>query len=267
MEKASHYTEAILGLARRGFSEGVDARLGSLALLERSRRVRRIVDLAIRGIEVEPIPACLNDRAILVSNYPSVSQSLRAVIKVGCRLSEERPRIKAVARPEIITEASLLFKALGVHKFVFPVQKDQAGVYRLETKVLKEVLSYLDGPRHVLWLSITGRTRGNGLLEGDLRTGAALLSVKKRIPLLPMGLVTREKRGRLKVVKVRFGELIQAPEVGEMDEFEKADTLIDFSKLAMCQIANLLPPGQRGDFEDAAEKLIETQRRLESDQG
>jgi len=81
-------------------------------------------------------------------------------------------------------------------------------------------------------------------LERDLRTGAALLSVKKRIPLLPMGMVTREKRGRLKVVRVRFGEPIHAPQVGEMDIFEKADMLIDFSKLAMCQIAILLPPGQ-----------------------
>ena len=80
---------------------------------------------------------------------------MRAVIKVGCRLSAEKPRLKAIARPEIVTEATSLLKALGVHKFVFPVQKDQAGVYRLETKILKEVLSYLCGPRHVLWLSMT----------------------------------------------------------------------------------------------------------------
>jgi len=168
---------------------------------------------------------------------------LRAVIKVGCRLSAEKPRLRAIARPEIVTEATSLLKALGVHKFV-PVQKDQAGVYRLETKILKEVLSYLCGPRHVLSLSMTGRTRGNGLLERDLRTGAALLSVKKRIPLLPMGMFTREKRGRLKVVRVRFGEPIHAPQVVEMDDVEIADMLIDFSKLAMCQIAILLPPGQ-----------------------
>jgi len=172
-----------------------------------------------------------------------VSRSLRAVIKVGCRLSAEKPRLRAIARPEIVTEATSLLKALGVHKFV-PVQKDQAGVYRLETKILKEVLSYLCGPRHVLSLSMTGRTRGNGLLERDLRTGAALLSVKKRIPLLPMGMFTREKRGRLKVVRVRFGEPIHAPQVVEMDDVEIADMLIDFSKLAMCQIAILLPPGQ-----------------------
>jgi hypothetical protein len=265
MEKGLRYTEVISGLARRGILDRIDSGLCSLALLERSGRARWLMDMAIRGIKVEPIPACLNDRAILVSNYPSVSQSLRAVIKVGCRLSRERPRIKAVARPEIVTEASLLMRTLGVPNFIFPVQKDQAGVYRLETKVLKEVLSYLDGPRHVLWLSITGRTRGNGLLEGDLRTGAALLSVKKGIPLLPMGLVTREPRGRSKVVKIRFGEPIRAPEMGQMDEFGKADALIDFSKLAMCQIATLLPPGQRGDFENAEEKLIETQRRLGTD--
>ncbi len=265
MEKGLRYTEAISSLARRGILERIDKGLRTLALLERSSRVRRIVDLVIGGIEVETIPSCLEERAILVSNYPSVSQSLRAVIKVGCRLSPERPRLKAVARPEIITKANFLMKVLGVGNFIFPVQKDQAGVYRLETKVLKEVLSYLDGPNHVLWLSITGRTRGNGLLEGDLRTGAALLSLKKGVPLVPMGLITREARGKPKVVKVRFGEPIYAPEVGEMNDFEKADMLIDFSKFAMCQIAMLLPSGQRADFENAEGKLLEAKRRLRMD--
>ena len=123
-----------------------------------------------------------------------MSQSLRAVIIVCCRLSAQKPRLKAIAGPQIVTEATSLLKALGVHRFVFPVQKDQAGLYRLETKILKEVLSYLCGPRHVLWLSMTGRTRGNGLLERDSRTGVALLSAKKRVPLLPMGMVTRENR-------------------------------------------------------------------------
>jgi len=260
------YTEAISGLARRGIFDRIDAGLRSLALLERSRRVRQIMGLAIRGIEVEPIPSCLDQRAILVSNYPSVSQSLRAVIKVGCRLSGEKPRLRAIARPEIVTEANLLLKVLGVHKFVFPVQKDHAGVYRLETKVIKEVLSYLNGPGHVLWLSITGRTRGNGLLEGDLRTGATLLSLKKGIPLVPMGMITREARGKSRVVEVRFGEPISPAQPWEMGDFDKVDMLIDFSKLAMCQIANLLPPGQRGDFENAEQKLAETTRRLGMDQ-
>jgi hypothetical protein len=264
MEETLRNMEAISSLAKREIFEGIDTGLRSLALLERSRRVRRIVDLAIRGIKIESIPSCLDEAqgAILVSNYPSVSQSLRAVIKVGCRLSQERPRLRAIARPEIITEANSLMKVLGVHKFVFPVQKDQDGVYRLETKVIKEVLAYVDVPGNVLWLSITGRTRGNGLLEGDLRTGAALLSLKKGVPLLPMGLVTRRRKGKPRVAKVRFGELIPAPEAGEMDDFGKADLLIDLSKLAMCRVAELLPPGQRGDFENAEEKLEEVERRL-----
>ncbi len=265
VERGLGYTETISSRAKGRFFAGIDAGLGSLALLERSRRVRRIMDLAIRGVEVESIPSCLEERAILVSNYPSVSQSLRAVIKVGCRLSGERPRLKAIARPEIITEANILLKALGVHKFVFPVRKDEVGVYRLDTKVIKEVLSYLDGSRNVLWLSITGRTRGNGLLEGDVRTGAALLSLRKEIPLVPMGMVTREQRGRSRVVSVRFGEPIYPPDAAGMDDFEKADMLIDFSKSAMCQIAMLLPPSQRGDFQNAEEKLAETERRLRMD--
>jgi hypothetical protein len=268
MEESLRNIEAISSLAKRGVFERIDAGLCSLALLDRSRRVRQMMDLAIRGIDVEPIPSCLHhaQRAILVSNYPSVTQTLRAVIKFGCRLSVERPRLRAIARPEIVTEANLLLKVLGIHKFVFPAHKDQAGVYRLGGKMIKEVLAYLDGPGNVLWLSITGRTRGNGLLEGDLRTGAALLSVKKRIPLLPMGVVTRERREKPRVVKVRFGELMYAPQVEGLDDFGKADLLIDFSKLAMCQIARLLPPGQRGDFENVEEKLEEVERRLRVNQ-
>jgi hypothetical protein len=256
--------ESITRLARREIFDQIDARLRSLALLERSRRVRQLVDLAIRGVDVEPIPSHLDaaHRAILVSNYPSVSLSLRAVIKVGCRLSRERPRLRAIARPEVVTKANWLLRALGIDRFVYPVEKDQAGVYRLHSKLVRQVLVYLDSPGNVLWLSLTGRTRGNGLLEGDLRTGAALMSTRKGIPLVPMGLVTTERKGRLRVVKVRFGEPIYAPEVAEMGDFERADLLVDLSKLAMCHIARLLPAGQRGDFEDVEAKLAETQARL-----
>ena len=264
MEKGLRYTEALAGILMRGTVGRLDSALGSLALLDRSRKVRRLTDLAIRGIEVAPIPASLDGTraAILVSNYPSVFQSLRAVIKVGCRISTERPRIRAVARPEIITEANVLFKALGVGQFVFPVHKDQAGAYGLEGRLVEDILRWLDDPGNVLWLSITGRTRGNGLLEGDLRTGAAMLSLKKGVPLVPMGLVTREKKGKLRVVGTRFGEPVCPPSASELDDFQRTDYLIDLTKLAMCEVARLLPPGQRGDFEEAEQKLEETRRRL-----
>jgi hypothetical protein len=264
MEKGLRYTEALGSMLKRGTVGRLDSALGSLALLERSRKVRRLTELAIRGIDVEPIPASLESMqgAILVSNYPSVFQSLRAVIKVGCRISTERVRIRAIARPEIITEANVLFKALGVGQFVFPVHKDQAGAYRLEGKQVKDILRWLEPAGNVLWLSITGRTRGNGLLEGDLRTGAALFSFKKGIPLLPMGLVTKEKKGKLRVIGVRFGEPIYPLPTGDLDDFQKTDYLIDLTTLAMCEVARLLPRGQRGDFEEAEQKLEETRRRL-----
>ncbi len=259
MEKDLGYTEATGGL-----SSAVDGTLRSLDLLQRSGRVRQVVDFAIRGLEVERIPPCLGEarKAILVSNYPSVSQTLRAVIKVGCRLPGKRFRLKGIGRSEVITQANSLLKALGVPNLVFPVHKDEAGAYRLHRRVVQEVLAYLDGTGHVLWLSLTGRTRGNGLLEGDLRTGAALFSVKKGVPLVPMALVTREERGRSKVVKIKFGQPMDSPEPKEMGDFEKTDFLMDLSKLALCQVARLLPPGQRGDFEAVDEKLAETRSRL-----
>ncbi len=258
--------EAISIIVRGEISEGIDARLSSLVLIERSRKVREMVDLGIRGIEVEPIPSSLDEgeRAILVSNYPSVSKTLRALLKVGCRLPGEGFRLKAIGRQEVKMEANPLLKALGIDKLVFPAQKDEAGAYKLERRTYREVLAYLDEPGHLLWLSLTGKTRGNGLLEGDLRTGAALFSLTKRVPITPMGLVTKEERGKSRVVKVRFGEPIDPPMVGEMTEFERSDFLIDFSKLAMCEIARLLPPGQRGDFENVEEKGAEIERRLET---
>jgi len=83
---------ALPSLVKRAIAERGDRMLGSLSLLERSRWVPQLMDLAIRGVRVESMPGILDGEqtAILVSNYPSVSQSVRAVIKVGCRLSTVR---------------------------------------------------------------------------------------------------------------------------------------------------------------------------------
>lgn len=242
-----------------------DFRLRSWRLLDRSRWVRKVTDRAIRGIEVEPIPACLGkgERAILVSNYPSVSQTIRAVMKVGCRLPGKGFRVKAIGRKKVVTGANVLLKALGVDQHIFPALKDQSGKFVLEPDTLKKTLAHLDGQGNVLWLSVTGNTRANGLLERDLRTGAALFSLKKKITIVPMGLVTKEKEGKPEIVRIRFGEPIHPPEVEEMGEFERSDFLLDISRLMMCQTAALLPPGQRGDFEDVEEKLREVKERLD----
>lgn len=247
-----------------GIPQRVDARLRSLRLLDRSRWVRKMTGMAIRGIEVEPIPACLGEgkRAILVSNYPSVSHTMWAVIKVGCRLPGQRFRVKAIGRKKVVVGANMLLKALGVDQHIFPALKDQSGKYVLGPDTLKKILAHLDGQGNVLWLSVTGNTRGNGLLERDLRTGAAFFSLKKKTPIVAMGLVTNEEEGKLKVQRIRFGEPIDVSEVGSLSEFEMGDLLVDISRLIMCQIAALLPPGQRGDFEDVEEKLREVQERL-----
>lgn len=264
MEEALDRVEVVSRPAQRVLLERIDAGLRSLALLERSRTARQVTDLLLRAIEVEPIPPWLgrDHRAILVSNYPSVSSSLLAVMKVICRFPDKGPRLKAIARREVVTEATPMLKALGVDRFVFPVQKDESGVYRLDSRIFKQVLAYLNHPGSILWLSMTGRTRGNGLLERDLRTGAAQISVKKGVPLVPMGLVTKEHRSKLRVIKVRFGEPIKSPMVGQIDDVDRSDLLIDLSKLAMCQIAKLLPAEQRGDFLNADEQLSEASARL-----
>jgi hypothetical protein len=264
MKEVPSFVQAASSVWER-IPQKVEAQLRSWRLLDRSRGVRKMTDMAIVGIEVEPLPACLGDsqRAILVSNYPSVSQTLRTVLKVNCRLPGEKLRLKAIARKEVAAGASVLLRALGVDQLIFPALKDQSGKYVLEPDVLKKVLAHLDGQGNVLWLSITGNTRGNGLLERDVRTGAALFSLKKKIPIVPMGMVTKEKKGKIQIVRVRFGEPIYPPEVGKLSEFERGDFLLDISRLMVCQIAALLPPGQRGDFEDVEDKLREVRDRLD----
>ena len=251
MKAVSSFVQAASSKLGR-IPQSFDAKLRSLRLLDRSRWARKMTDVAIRGIAVESIPACLGDseRVILVSNYPSVSQTLRAAMKVGCRLPGQRFRVKAIARKEVVAGANVLLKALGIDQHVFPALKDQSGKYTLDPETLKKVLAHLDGQGNVLWLSITGNTRGNGLLERDLRTGAALFFLKKKIQIVPMALVIKEKEEKPRIVKVRSGEPINPPDVGRLDEFEMGDFLLDISRLMMCQIAALLPPGQRGDFED-----------------
>jgi hypothetical protein len=256
--------EAVAGVRRAGIAQRMDARLRQLDLLDRSAVVRKLVDLGTRDVKVERIPSWLDEgkRAVLVSNYPSVYQTLRSLIKVGCRFPGPGYRLKGIGRPSVITEANTLLKVLGVDSLIYPVHKDEAGAYRLHRAIVKEILAYLDQPGSILWLSITGRTAGNGLLEGDLRTGAAVFSATKGLPLVPMGLVTKEEKGKPHVVKVRFGEPIDPPRMEAVGEFERSDLLIDFTRLALCHVARLLPSGQRGDFEQADEKMEEIEARL-----
>jgi len=239
--------------------------LRSLNLFERER-VRKIVSLGIRGIEVEPIPPCLEERerAILASNYLPLGLMIEAVLKAGCHLPGKEPRLRVIAREEIIEKANLLLKVMGVDKFVFPAKKDEIGVYRLVEgkRAYKEILNYLGEPGHILWLSITGETRDSGLSYEGVRTGAAVFSGRTQVPIVPMGIVTEERRGKRRVVKVRFGEPISPPERESLSDFARSDFLVDFSRLVMCRIAGLLPPGQRGDFENTEEKLREIHSRL-----
>lgn len=266
METEPGAAEALSSAAGGAVSGWLDTRLRSLSLLERSRAIRKLVDLSTRGVHVDPVPPWLGEsqRALLVSNYPAVSQTLRALIKMGCRLPGRGFRLKGIGRPDVVRQANCVLKALGIDSLIFPVYKDDAGAHRLHKRVIKEVLDYLEGDSSVLWMSITGTTRGNGLLEGDVRTGAALFSGTKGVPLVPMGLVTKQVKGRPVVTRVRFGQPIQPPPIDELSDFEKSDLLMDLSRLALCQVARLLPPGQRGDFEEVDAKLEEVSTRLSS---
>ena len=48
----------------------------------------------------------------------------------------------------------------------------------------------------------------------------------------------------------------------ELSDFETTDLLVDLSRLALCRVAALLPLGQRGDFEQVEDKLLEIEARV-----
>jgi hypothetical protein len=264
MAKRAQTTGAVTAPTRGGLRGRIDAGLRSLFLLDRSAAVRRLADLAIRGMEIETVPSCLGvgRTVILVSNYPTMDQTLRALIKTACRFPGRGFRLKGIGRTDVVRNAGATLKALGIGDLLFPVYADDAGAYKLHKSVVKEVLDYLAGEGNILWMSITGRTRGNGLLETDVRTGAALLSTRRGVPLVPMGLVTRQIRDKARVVRVRFGEAVRPPRMDGVGEFERTDLLLDLSRLVLCRVAGLLPPGQRGDFESAEEMQEELESRL-----
>jgi len=229
----------------------IDPGLRALFLIE-DPRARKAVDmLKLRGIEMGPIPPFLEEgrNAVLVSNYPSVGEATDAVLTVACRLPGKESRLRAIGREEVKTKAGVLLMALGVDRILIPAQKVD-GVYRLKggKKAYEEVLNHLGKPGSVFWLSITGETRDNGLREDDLKTGAAIFSLERRVPIVPMGIVTKQG----KVVKVRFGDPIDPPslKISRLSKFERNDYLNDYSRLVMCRITELLPQGQRGSFND-----------------
>lgn len=268
MRERFEVTKAFVGAFSNNIKEQVsrelDSRASSLNLYEYPW-ARRIIDLRLREIKVQPMPEGLKEgeRAILVSNYPSVKGTTLAVLKVGCRLPGKEARLKAIAREEVIREADLFLKAIGVGNLVFPAKKID-GAYRLERKIGKDVLNYLKEPGRVLWMSITGNTEGNGLLEEHKRTGAVVFSSTSQVPIIPMGVVTEQKGEKRRVVQVKFGEPIIVPSITGLTELDKDDFKIDCTELVMCKIASLLPYGQRGSFEEAKERLIKIRKRLEA---
>ena len=264
MKERIRFVRALSSVVGERIADNFDSKVQGLNLYE-YRRARRIIDLSIRGIKVKPIPEFLGEGkgAILVSNYPSVFETSKAAIIIGSRLPGDEPRLKVIAREEIITEANLLLKAIGIDKFVFPAQKDETGTYKLQDK-LEDILEHLAGSGHVLWLSITGETEGNGLLEENLRTGAAWFAQESQAPIVPMGIITKERKGKKKAAEVVFGEPIIVPKIEGLRWLKNTYLLIDYSKLVSCQIAALLPRGQRGSYEEVEEKLSTINKRIES---
>lgn len=225
--------------------------------------VRRYIDWKIKGVEVAALPDYLNNEsscAILASNYPEDRwHVLKVVMKVASRLPGKKARIRAIGGKDMVENATWDLRALGVTHLIYPAIKTSKGKYTLEDEVKAQLESQLKLPGIVLWQSITGKTEGNGLLTKDIQPGAASWSATYQIPIFPMAIIPGNGRGNDRTTQVEFGSLIEPPDTeGLTSTSSKYELLIGHTLTVMYHIAKLLPPGQRGDFED----LNEWERRL-----
>jgi len=171
-------------------------------------------------------------------------------MSVGLRLPDELSLV-AIARREIVTKTH---PALGgfLSRGILPADKNEAGRYSLNIKNTAKALRHLK-EGGVLWLSPTGSIEGNGLRVKNLRHGAVIFAQKTDVPILPMGLITNQDG---KVERVKFGQPITLPPEDQVSLFDRDTHLNSLSLLVLAEIAKLLPPGQRGDFEDKRFNLL-----------
>lgn len=231
--------------------------VSNLKLAENPLVRKAISEFSLRDIEIDRIPDSLLEAAVLVSNYPGVKESLTAVMKIGCELPGQKLRLKAIARREVITKSNPVLGGF-LAEAVFPAEKDDTGKYSLSNRTLARALEHLK-QGGVLWLSPTGNTEENGLKIEDLRYGAVSLALKTKAPIIPMGLITNSDG---MVRKVKFGQAIVLPSLDKTNFFDRDRQLHLCSLLVLAKIATLLPPGQRGDFEDWETKMTEIERSL-----
>jgi len=208
--------------------------------------VRKILKETLRGIEIRSIPESLAGGAVLASNYPDIKETLRAVLKVGCLLPGPELRLLAIAREDIVTRTSPFLGGF-LKEAVLPARKDEEGRYSLVPSYAAKALNHLK-KGGVLWLSVTGSTEGNGLKKEHVRHGAVALAQKAQVPIVPMGIITNEAK---KVIQVRFGQAMIPSSPEEISDFNIDEYRHSFSLLVMEAIAELLPPGQKGDFENS----------------
>lgn len=241
-----------------GVDTGILEFVSSINMVEKPF-VRKLLSGIIRDIEIEGIPDSLAKSAVLVSNYPGVKESLKAVIKVGCELPGSQLRLLAIARKEVITESNPILGGF-LKEAVLPAEKNEEGKYSMSHRSTVKALKHLE-EGGVLWLSPTGNTEGNGLRMKDLRFGAVALALKTNVPIVPMGLITDKDN---KVKRIKFGKNLVLSPIEKVSVFNQDEYLRLLSLLVLGEIAALLPPDQRGDFEDAEAKIKDIKNKLSS---
>ena len=219
--------------------------------------VRKVISEMIRGIEVGEIPDSLSEAAVLTSNYPGVGETLRAIMKIGCELPGQELRLLAIARKEVVINKNPVLGGF-LREAVLPAEKDGTGKYSLGLEYTIRALKHLN-KNGVLWLSPTGNTGGNGLRVEDLRYGVVTFAQKAKVPIVPVGLITDDQR---KIRQVKFGEAIVLAPLDKVSLFDRDRYLHLSSILVLAKIAALLPPGQRGDFEDTQAIINQTEGEL-----
>lgn len=254
MEKLRTARDFTAASARSYFNQTIDGLNGFDHAI-----VRRYVDWKIKGIDVDPLPDYLldpNSRAILTSNYPADRLNVvAAVLKVASRLPGEKARIRAIAGKDILERTGSDLRALGIKKLIYPAVKDaRKDRYTLADDVRTALESELQKPGTILWQSITGKTEGNGLQISQIQPGIASWSTQFHLPITPMALITENRNDKEEITHVKFGPPIEPPDMsGLTSTTAQFELLTGHTINVMFEIAKLLPPGQRGDFEDVSE--------------
>ncbi len=211
-----------------------------------------VSEIYLRDIKIDPIPDLLRfgGKAILVSNYPGVYESIKAGVKILCATPNGAKKVKGIAREEAIKKASPLMKILGVPQFMIPAKKkgEDSEDHELDTDTGKYILRFMEKEGSLLWLTATGKLFPDDLNPEFARAGPGRFSIQTGAPIIPVAYrfhnFDTENKAILKVYRISFGNIIEPPITNPLIKFYakhiRRSIYTEHTKKVIAEIQNLL---------------------------